>query len=138
MGNVYAEIELINGGDLILARKGYIDKDEVKRTWINVLVDTGTVTLAINENIREQLQLPILRKTTYRLADDQVVAYDVVGPVEIRFKNRDFFGDAILLPGDAEPLLGIIPLEGMDVLIDPLREELIVNPEHPDEAVHRL
>jgi hypothetical protein len=62
----------------------------------------------------------------------------VVGPIEIKFKNRNFLGSAILLPGDAEPLLGLLPLEGMDVLIDPLREELIVNPEHPDEAVFRL
>jgi hypothetical protein len=37
----------------------------------------------------------------------------------------------MVLPGDAEPLLGAIPMEEMDVLIHPLRNELMVNPEHP-------
>jgi hypothetical protein len=37
----------------------------------------------------------------------------------------------MVLPGDCEPLLGAIPLEDMDVLIDPQRQELIVNPDHP-------
>lgn len=39
--------------------------------------------------------------------------------------------NAMVLPGDAEPLLGAISLEDMDVLIHPLRQELIVNPDHP-------
>ena len=37
----------------------------------------------------------------------------------------------MVLSGDNEILLGAIPLEDMDVLIDPLRQELIVNPDHP-------
>jgi hypothetical protein len=37
----------------------------------------------------------------------------------------------MVLPADSEVLLGAIPLEDMDVLIDPLRQQLIVNPEHP-------
>jgi hypothetical protein len=37
----------------------------------------------------------------------------------------------MVLPGDSEMLLGAIPMEDIDVLIHPLRQELIVNPEHP-------
>jgi len=44
----------------------------------------------------------------------------------------------MVLPGDAEVLLGAIPMEDMDVLIHPLRQELIVNPEHPYFAVTKL
>jgi hypothetical protein len=36
----------------------------------------------------------------------------------------------MVLPCDMEPLLGTIPLEDMDVLIHPQRQELIVNPDH--------
>jgi hypothetical protein len=36
----------------------------------------------------------------------------------------------MVLLGDAEPLRGAIPLEETDVLVHPLRNELIVNPEH--------
>jgi len=37
----------------------------------------------------------------------------------------------MVLPGGSEPLLGAIPLEDMDVLVNPYRRELIVNPDHP-------
>jgi hypothetical protein len=66
------------------------------------------------------------------------VECDIVGSVELRFKNRRSACSAIVLPGDAEPLMGMIPLEEMDVLIDSKRQELIVNPEHPDMAVLRI
>jgi len=131
MGLVYADIELINGGDLEMVRRGYMDQDEVKRMRINALVDTGSYMLAINESIQEQLQLPIVEKRKAQLANGHIVECDVVAPVEIRFKNRRSSCSAMVLPGDAEPLLGAIPLEDMDVLIHPLRQELIVNPDHP-------
>jgi hypothetical protein len=41
---------------------------------------------------------------------------------------------ALVLPGDAEPLLGAIPMEDLDVCINPLRQELVVNPDSPDYA----
>jgi len=131
MGLVYAEIELINGGDLELVRRGFMDKDEVKRMWVTALVDTGSYMLAINENIQEQLQLPVLEKRKAQLATGQIIECDVVGPVELRFENRETTCRAMVLPGDSEVLLGSIPLEDMDVLIHPLRQELIVNPDHP-------
>ncbi len=67
-----------------------------------------------------------------------MVEYDVAGPIEIRFKNRRCVVDAMVLKGDNEPLLGAIPLEDMEVLIHPLRQELIVNPEHPFIAQMKL
>jgi len=45
---------------------------------------------------------------------------------------------AFVLPGDSEPLLGAIPMEEMDVLIHPKRQELVVNPEHPNYAVLKM
>jgi hypothetical protein len=67
-----------------------------------------------------------------------VIACDVVDNVQVRFKNRATTCRAMVLPGDNEPLLGAIPLEDMDVLIHPLRQELIVNPEHPYFAQMKL
>ena len=131
MGLIYAEIELINGGDLELARRHFIGQEEVKRMTIMALVDTGSYMLAINENIKEQLQLPVVETRKAQMTNGHVVDCEVVAPVEIRFKNRRSVCSAIVLPGDAEPLLGAIPLEDMDVLIHPLRQELIVNPDHP-------
>jgi clan AA aspartic protease len=131
MGLIYAEIELINGNDIALAQRNFIGADEVKRIRINALVDSGSYMLAINESIQEQLQLPVVEKRKAQLANGHIVECDVVAPIELRFKNRQTTCRAMVLPGDAEPLLGAIPMEDMDVLIHPLRQELIVNPEHP-------
>ena len=138
MGLIYADIELINSEDLGLAKRHYIGSDEVKRIHINILVDTGSYMLAINENIQQYLQLRVIDKRKARMADDSVLVCDVVGPVELRFKNRTAICSAMVLPGDSEPLLGAIPLEELDVVINPLKQELNVNPDSPDFATLKM
>jgi len=138
MGMIYADIELINAGDIEMVKRGYMDKDEVKRMHVNALVDTGAYMLCINENIKEQLQLSVLETRKGQMADGSLNEYEVVGPVELKFKNRRSLCHAMVLPGDNEVLLGAIPLEDMDVLIHPLRQELIVNPDHPFFAQMKL
>jgi clan AA aspartic protease len=138
MGLVYADIELINGEDIVLARRHIIGEEEIKRMNINMLVDTISYYLCINETIQEQLSLPVIEKRKAQLANGTVEEYEVVGPIELRFKNRRCNVDAMVLKGDNEPLLGAIPMEDMDVLVHPLRQELIVNPEHPYFAQMKL
>ena len=134
MGTVYAEIELINADDLALARRNILNKDEVKKLHVEMLVDSGAYMMAINEKIQQQLQLPFKEKRKAILADGSLLEHDVVGPIEIKFKNRTAVCNALVLKDDTEPLLGLIPMEEMDVLIHPRNQELIVNPEHPNMA----
>ena len=138
MGTIYAEIVLINSEDLALARRNIIGDEEVKRMPVNMLVETGAYNLCINETIQEQLSLPFIEKRKAQLANGHVEEYDIVGPVVVKFKNRRTVCNAMVLQGDNEPLLGAIPLEDMDVLIHPLRQELIVNPDHPYFAQMKL
>lgn len=139
MGKVEVYIELLNGEDAIDARRHLIGEDEIRRMPIRALVDTGSQYMCINENIQEVLQLPSLGVQKLVLADDKPIRCEFVGPLAIKFDNRTVHcASAIVLPGSAEPLLGLLPLEEMDVIIDPNRNELIVNPDHPDYAVHRI
>jgi clan AA aspartic protease len=138
MGMVYAVIELINGDDIACAKRHVIGEEEIRRINVRMLVDTGAYMLCINENIQEYLQLRLKYRKPLELADGRIVECDIVGPVEVKFANRDATCNAFVLPGDSEPLLGAIPLEEMDVVIDPQREELIVNPLHPDAATFRI
>jgi clan AA aspartic protease len=119
MGLVYAEITLISGEDLMLAKRHIIGEEDVKQMTVNMPVDTGSVYMCINETIKEQLQLDTIEKRKGQLANGEVVEYDLVGPIEVKFKNRRCHVDAMVLPGDSEPLLGSILLEDMDVLIHP-------------------
>ena len=131
MGLVHADITLINGDDLALSRRYIIGEDEIRQMPVTMLVDTGSFNLCINEEIQSQLQFPVVEKRKAITADGRIVECDMVSNVEVRFKNRATTCRAMVLPGDCEPLLGAIPLEDMDVLIDPQRQELIVNPDHP-------
>ncbi len=134
MGLVHAEIELINGADLIRLEDGYITENKVRKVFANMLVDSGAYMMAINQEIKAQLGLKVKSVRTAQLADGSVIDLEIVGPIEVRFKNRDCSVNAMVLPGDAEPLLGAIPMEEMDVLIHPNQNMLIVNPKHPNVA----
>ncbi|MEP6900111.1 MAG: clan AA aspartic protease [Actinomycetota bacterium] len=138
MGLVYAEIDLLNGGDVYLQRQKLLDEKDVKQVRVNALVDSGAYNLSINETIRAQLDLPFIQKQFATLADETLIEVDVVGPVEVQFENRSTTVRAIVLPGDAEILLGSIPMEDMDVLIDPRAQKLVVNPKHPYVATKHL
>lgn len=138
MGLIYANIELINAGDLVLARKGYLGQEQVKRIKVNALVDSGAYMLSINEEIKLQLGLDVFDVQEAELADGSLRTIEIVGPVEVHFENRKTVVNAAVLPGNVEPLLGAIPMEDMDVLIDPRQQKLIVNPAHPYMAKKSL
>lgn len=131
MGLVHAEIELISSDDLALRRRGYLQESEVRRAKVNALVDSGAYMLAVNEHLKAQLGLPVLGEQEAELADGSHLTLEIVGPVDVRFANRETTVRAMVLPGNAEVSLGCIPMEDMDVLIDRKRQQLIVNPANP-------
>lgn len=131
MGLIYAECELLNAGEIYAAKMGYINEDQVKKIKTKLLVDSGAYMLAINENVKIQLNLPKVDEQVGELANGALQKMDVVGPVEIRFKNRSTTCRAVVLPGESTMLLGAIPMEDMDVIIDPRKKTLAVNPESP-------
>ena len=138
MGFVRADIEIANSGDMTLARRGYIEKDKIRRKEINLLIDTGAYNLSINENLAAQVGLAIIDKQSFELADGEIKVFDIAEPVELRFKNRMTTCNPIILPGETEMLLGSIPLEDMDVIIDSRRETLDLPPDRPYLAKKKL
>jgi clan AA aspartic protease len=134
MGYVYAEIELTNEEDVAVHRRGYLPDDEIRRVTTKALVDSGAYDLIINQEIQDRLNLPVLGKRPIRLADETIIEVDIVGPVEVRFETRATSVRALVLPDTEEVLLGAIPLEGLDVIIDPLRERLLINPPETTKA----
>ena len=131
MGLVYADIEILSSYDLALNRRGKLAKEQIKSVKVTALVDSGVYMLSINETIKAQLDLMIIEEQIAELADGSRIKLEVVGPIDVRFANRSTSVRAMVLPGDAEVLLGSIPMEDMDVLIDPKRQQLIVNPKNP-------
>ena len=138
MGLVYAEIELLNSRDVDNFEEGSLPEPQIRRMNIRMNVDSGAIMLAINENIRTQLGLRVVDTRPCLLANGTYVELPIVRNVMVRFVNRECVVSALVLPGDTEPLLGAIPMEEMDVLISPRQQQLIVNPQHPNEPVMAL
>lgn len=134
MGLVFAEIELISGDDLAFFRRGQLQEEQIHRCTVRAMVDSGATMLAIPEFVKRQLDLQKVTEIEAELADGSNLNLEVVGPVEVRFQNRRTSVEALVVPNSKTVLLGAMPMEGMDVLIDPKRERLVVNPESPDVA----
>ncbi len=131
MGLIYADLELVSADDVALIRKGYIKQEELKKENVRALVDSGAYMMCINEHIQSQLDLAHVRNTEVEFADGKIQIVPVVGPLIINFANRTTSCNAIVLPGKSEVLLGAIPMEDLDVVLNPLKQTIEVNPESP-------
>lgn len=99
---------------------------------VDALADTGSVFLCIPEHVRLQLKLEALETREVKLADGSHVSYPYAGPIILRFKNRTGFVGALVM-GD-QVLLGAIPMEDMDLVVNPRDRTVDVNPASPNIA----
>ena len=125
MGTVYAEITVKNASDTACAKQGFIKEDQIRSVSVTAIVDTGAMTLIITEGLRQQLGLRIEGLREIKLANFQAVTAGVTEPVEVHWKNRFFIGNAWVLSDWGTPLLGLLPLEYMDLMVDPVNQELV-------------
>jgi len=121
MGLVFADIELHNARE-----------DAPLPMTVNALVVSGALHLCIPQHVANQLKLPVLEQRTVTLADDSERLVDYVGPIRERFANRQCLVGALVVGEQA--LLGAIPMEDLDVLIDLARQMLTPNPANPNIA----
>lgn len=131
MGIFRQEVEIINANDTALLKAGYIKDSDVRQMKVEMMVDTGAYMVCINEELKNQLGLEVNDKQEGVLANGDRHLFDIAGPIEIRIHNRRTISEAIVLPGNAEPLLGSIPLEAMDLLVDPKMGQLVVPKDRP-------
>ena len=134
MGHVFADITLENVFEATAAQNGLIAEEDVKKLSVKAMVDSGAMTLTINDNLAKQLNLKVQKRQEVVLADGSFRRCDYAGPVYIHFENRLACCLALVLPSADEVLLGVIPLEEMDVIIDPIDQKLKVHPDRPHMA----
>ncbi|GHU03287.1 hypothetical protein FACS1894147_06930 [Spirochaetia bacterium] len=134
MGQVYEEITLKNVGDVSAANRGYIKEPEIRETTVRALVDTGAITLVINETMRKQLGLEVKERREATFGNGKKAICSLTGPVEVQWKDRSTICQALVTSEDGGVLLGAIPLEGMDLMVNPVEQKLVGV--HGDKAVY--
>lgn len=99
---------------------------------VDMLVDTGALHMCIPEHVALQLKLEPVDTKEVTLADGSKRLVPYVGPIQVQFQNRLGFVGALVL-GD-QALLGVIPMEDMDLIVVPSTRQLLVNPSSPNVA----
>jgi len=124
MGNVYAEITVKNEADIARFHDGLIKESDIRSVTLTAVVDTGATTLVITEETFRALGLRMVEPRKINLAGGGTIDGKITSPVEIHWKNRIASSHAVVLPG-GKTLLGVVPLELMDLIVDPVRRELV-------------
>ena len=122
MGLTYATLKLTN----LFSRQS---------VEISALVDTGATFMCVPEEVAIQLGFDIteVSRQVVTLADGHQRKVPKIAPIEIAFGNRTYVTEAVVLGNEA--LLGVIPMEAMDLIVDPRQQMLIANPQHPNYPV---
>lgn len=113
--------------DLRLSNQSRPDLEEINAS---ALVDTGALHLCIPEHIAMQLQLSPLKQREVQTADGKSHLIDYVGPIKISLLGRECFTGALVMGNQV--LLGAIPMEDMDLIVEPARMRISVNPLSPN------
>jgi predicted aspartyl protease len=138
MGRVLTEAKIENLGDLLMAQRGVKPPDQVRRITVSdALVDTGSTTLALPIRLIHQLGLTkqFEKRATSTAGIKQVAVYE---PVRLTVQGRDCTVDVMEVPDEVPVLIGQIPLEMMDLVIDLQGRRLIGNPAHGGEHTLEL
>lgn len=126
------KIKITNSGDLRDAAAGILAPERVRKVELEALVDTGATTLALPADIVASLGLREFTRRKVRLANGKIEELSVVGDFFVEIVGRTTTCEAFVLPAGATALIGQIPLEALDLIIDPKSKEVAVNPASPD------
>jgi clan AA aspartic protease len=136
MGEVKEKITLVNARDAGNARHGIIKESEVRQVTVDAVVDTGAGPLVINEALRQQLGLEIEESKSVFLAGKVPHKCVRAELVDIHWKDRQTASRPLVFPAGDDPLLGVIPLEDMDLRVNPV--DRCLEGVHGDEPVYTV
>ncbi len=138
MGKVLVTARVENVGDLLDADLGRLAPSEVRAVEVaDALVDTGATGLSMPKSLLGTLGLKYLR-TRKALSSAGPVEVRVFGTARLTIQGRDCPVDVTELPDGCPVLIGQIPLEAMDFVVDMPSRRLVGNPEHGGEHVIEL
>jgi len=132
MGKVMTKVTLTNLVDRANAANGLLAPERVRTATVEALVDTGATTMALPADVVAALGLSEFDRRRVRMANGAVEELPVVADLFIEILGRTCSCEVFVLPAGATPLLGQVPLELLDLVVDPKSREARVNPASPD------
>lgn len=138
MGKVLVKARIENLADLVNADQGTMAESDVRVVEVDdALVDTGATGLSMPKRLIQELGLKPLRKRQARTSVG-IVTVEIYGTARLTIQGRECPTDVTELPDECPVLIGQIPLEALDFVVDPPNRRLIGNPEHGGEHIIEL
>lgn len=124
MGYVVTEVELSNPR-----------QPERRPVVVDARADTGSMMLCVPDAVARRLDVELESMRDVEVADGRRTSVPYVGPVQVRFGNRTCFVGALVMGN--EVLLGAVPMEDMDLVVNPKLGTVTANPASPDTPLYR-
>ncbi len=138
MGRVLTEATIENIEDLWAVKRGLLPGNQARRIAVpDALVDTGATLLSLPTRLIRQLGLNKTgtKRVTSSTGLAEAAIYDAV---RLTIQGRSCTMDVMEVPDDVPVLIGQIPLEHLDLVVDSRTRTLIGNPAHGGEHTYEL
>ena len=106
--------------------------DPSKSIEIEAVVDTGATMLVLPSDIVERLGLRKVEEVKVRYANNSVQTTQIFGVVTLELQGRAGNFDVLAEAEGAQPLIGQIVLERLDLVIEPSTRKVMPNPRSPE------
>ena len=133
MGKVIVKVTLTNQGDLVEIRRK-LSTRAPRRLEAEALVDTGATRLYLKPSVIKALGLRKVGRVISRTTNGDRMR-NVYEPVQLELLGRRGSFDVVDIDERVPNLLGQIPLEYLDLVIDPKSQTLQPNPAHGDKLM---
>ena len=107
-------------------------KDTSKSIEIEAVIDTGATMSVLPMDLIQKLGLEKIDEVNVRYADNSIKRREVYGWIILEIAGRKAVFDVLAEDEGAQPLIGQIVLERLDLVIEPSRRKVIPNPRSPE------
>lgn len=133
MCKVVVPVRMVNQGDRYLAHTGHLPADQIRAVDIpDALVDTGATGLMVPSRFVKQPGLNAVRTRTATTVGGPT-PITVYEPVLLTIQGRDCFVEVHEIGDKLPVLVGQVPLELLDWVVDCHGQRLVGNPAHDGE-----
>jgi predicted aspartyl protease len=130
MGKIIVTARMESQMDLLEVAQGRRAVDDVRSVEVaDALVDTDVLLLGLPKRLIDKLGLLPSHPRTIRMVGGTVTIH-VYHPVRLTVQERDCDCEVMELDDDLPVLVGRIPLQALDFVIDPTGQRLVGGPEH--------
>ena len=133
MGKVIVKIRLTNQGDLVAFHRK-LSKARPRMVEVDATVDTGATLLYLKPSVIKKLGLERIDTVRSKTTNGDAIRYKYAS-VRLELMGRAEEFSVIEVPEDVPNLLGQVPLEVLDFVVDARGQKLIGNPAHGGEQM---